>query len=756
MRTTSTVSAARATVVITVALTLFAGPSCRRDGRATSGGPATAPAQAVKPQPAQRALATRSVSGDATAGAGEGGAAAADDAASGADPLVPDPVEAKLEAAAIAASEFGPPLRVSADDVGGGGGGGGGGGRGGKGDNGPNFPRPLPQSDEGTTNAPRYSSSGGTPAIDNGNGDGDGDTGLDIGQIAINQAQPLVNRTLELTVPISDFTATKFFEPEPTLGGLSLTATFVNSDGTQRWSVPGFWNGTAWKVRFAPTSAGQWSYDVVARDDGGDDRATGAFNAGTSASGAFLRIQERRLRGLDNAWFRGVGYNIGWQYDVENLTFAEMVESDMNLLSFWMQVPWDSAPEQRRTLEDAGIGTYDQRACAYLDGVVARAEAAGVRLLPSIWSHDHARDTGHPWGNPHWSENPYSTLTTAGEFFTVVDGAGNDTAQWAAQKNLYRYMMARWGTSPAIIGWVAMVEANGTTAWEAGGTQQAKISTWTLAVRDHFRSLDPFRTLNETYPLTTTLTGDYLQTTPATLDMLGADSYQGTEHQALPSLPANPGVAGAIAQFHERMANDEDRFGLITEFGGDVVGMPATTQPLHLHNGLWGGIGAGATVAPLLWSDGGDFPLLTNATSGQAMRDEFERVAAFQALLAAPGNGIDGATLTPVIMAPVGTWQAFRANDDARGCAWVMQLDGTSLPSAQSLTVPAMRAGTYAITWFDTQRASTETETTSIVLGSAGDLIIPFGTFANTRPDAAVIFARQPPGAIIALPSGSG
>ncbi|MBA3847956.1 MAG: hypothetical protein H0X45_15110, partial [Planctomycetes bacterium] len=257
------------------------------------------------------------------------------------------------------------------------------------------------------------------------------------------------------------------------------------------------------------------------------------------------------------------------------------------------------------------------------------------------------------------------------------------------------------------------------------------------------------------YPLTTTLTGDILQTEPVTLDMLGGDVYQGIEHQALPSLPASPGVAGTIALYHEAMA-DYDRFGLITEFGGDVVGIPATTQPLHLHNGLWGGMGTGATVAPLLWSDGGDYPLLTNATSGQAMRDELERVAAFQALLAAAGNGIDGATLTPAIMAPVGSWQAFRANDDARGCAWIMQLDGTSLPAAQSLTVPAMRAGTYTITWFDTERASTVTETTSIVLGSAGDLIIPFGDFANTRPDAAVIFARQPPGAIIALPSGSG
>jgi len=758
MRTSTSALAARATMTIAVALTLGVGPSCRRAGRPAPARPAVgAPVEAAKPQPAQRAPLAGAERGEAAAGDGETGAGGP----VGEEPLVPDPVDAKLEAAAIAASEFGSPLRVLAEDVGGGGGGGGGGG---KGDGGPDFPRPLPQPDDNRSGtSPRFST-GGNPVIDDGDDDDDDDRGLDIGQIAINQAQPLVNRTLELTVPISDYVATKFFEPEPTRGGLSLTATFVNSDGAQRWTVPGFWNGSAWKVRFAPTTPGQWSYDVVARDDGGNDRATGVFNAGTSAAGAFLRIQERRLRGLDNAWFRGVGYNIGWQYDVEGLTFAQMTESDMNLLSFWMQVPWDSAPEQRRNIEHAGIGTYDQTVSAYLDGVVARAEAAGVRLLPSIWSHDHARDVGHPWGNPHWSENPYSAITTAGEFFTVQDGAGNDTAQWTAQKNLYRYMMARWGTSPAIIGWVAMVEANGTTAWEAGGVQQAKISTWTIAVRDHFRSLDPFRALNASYPLTTTLTGSYLQTAPTALDMLGADSYQGTEHHALPSVAAgNPGVAVQIASLHEQMANDENRFGLITEFGGDVVGTPATTQPLHLHNGLWAGIGAGATIAPLLWSDGGDFPLLTHATFGQPMRDEIERVAAFQALAAV--EGLDGVALVPQVVPDDAGWMIISASVADRGVSWIATLDGAPLAAGEALSIGGMPAGDYRVVWFDTERASATTVVETVTIAAPGTLLLDLPDFATVdaaaspprpgRPDVTVIYTHQPP-AIVAPPAGSG
>src|SRR4051812_37938155 len=46
----------------------------------------------------------------------------------------------------------------------------------------------------------------------------------------------------------------------------SITATFTAPDG-QKLTVPGFWDGgKTWRVRFLPTQAGGWKYEIVCSD----------------------------------------------------------------------------------------------------------------------------------------------------------------------------------------------------------------------------------------------------------------------------------------------------------------------------------------------------------------------------------------------------------------------------------------------------------------------------------------------------------
>ena len=76
----------------------------------------------------------------------------------------------------------------------------------------------------------------------------------------------------------------------------------------------------------------------------------------------------------------------------------------------------------------------------------------------------------------------------AADFFT-------DKESWRWQENLYRYIIARWGYSPAIL-WMTVSELDGTSA----GSQQ---DAWHAKINAYFVRNDPYR-----HPTTASLSGD--------------------------------------------------------------------------------------------------------------------------------------------------------------------------------------------------------------------------------------------------------
>src|SRR4051812_25129581 len=63
---------------------------------------------------------------------------------------------------------------------------------------------------------------------------------------------------LELLVALSNVApATKPYNPDPTLGGLDLKATFTGP-GSSVWPINGFYDGSSWRIRFSPTIVGAW------------------------------------------------------------------------------------------------------------------------------------------------------------------------------------------------------------------------------------------------------------------------------------------------------------------------------------------------------------------------------------------------------------------------------------------------------------------------------------------------------------------
>lgn len=537
---------------------------------------------------------------------------------------------------------------------------------------------------------------------------------------------------VELLIAIEGVTATRFYDADPARGGLDLSATFVGPNGT--WTVPGFYDGANWRVRFAPDAVGDWSFSLAVQDGGGPDAWDGgSFACVASPHPGWARLRGGRVELSEGDVVFGAGHNTGWQYNdggVEQPPLAEMAARGENLLSFWLATPWAQPSfewsgeplwAERSPIENSEghVGNYNQSACAYVDGVIARAESAGIYLLPTIWTHGQLRDDNHPWGSGWWYNNAYNEVCSVVDFF---DTAG--TEQWRLQRNFYRYLIARWGYSRAVVGWVGLCEIEGTTGYRQS---PSLADAWCVAVRDYFRANDPFRTgADGRYPVAFTKVD-----TPGwgDGDMRATDSYSRQREDVA--------VAAAIAgQTVTMRVSGKPCFH--AEFGGDIVG--GASQPAHLHNGIWPGAAAGATFTPLVWCDGGNFPMLT-----PAMQDHLQALSRFMAAidyLGRPDLDVEAVDVAP----PCRGW-ATKSPD--RGWAWIQNEAGNM--GGQVVSVSGLIQGSYTVEWYDVW-------TSSMVPLAVGPATVDAGgtlyatTPALARADIACKFFRAPNDAPIAHP----
>ena len=500
---------------------------------------------------------------------------------------------------------------------------------------------------------------------------------------------------LLVTFDAAKFKATAFYDPDPAQGGVDLQATFTGPSGT--FTVPGFYDGTNFLIRFSPTAVGAWTFSIAATDPGGPGSyQNGSFTCVTSANPGFVYMDGRYLRrSHNNSIFFPVGHNMGWQDNVEDPPFVDtagtpgMASKGENLLAFWLAVPW-AISGNRAPIEGAttgGVGNYYQTACSWLDGLVGRAEAANVCLQPTIWSHGELRleDSDLPWGTGYWTksgdpQNGYAAICATPNDFFVFSNAGADTPQWRYQKNFLRYLFARYGYSRAIANWVVLAEVNGT---EGGAADPDQAIAWLQQVRSYWAALDVYRSRGGVQaPLAAFWTDDL--TYDPLLDLRSADTYraQTDDYGIAQAIGADTIAMGASGRpcFHG-------------EFGGDTKD-PTTpaTQPLHAHNGLWAGVSAGACMTPLLWCDHDHWPLLTQA-GGTAIRDHLQILSQFMKGIAYLGDPalVSEALVFSPFFGPSG-WTTHLTD---RGFAWVEGRVGISY------TVSGLLDGAYRVEWYD-------------------------------------------------------
>lgn len=384
---------------------------------------------------------------------------------------------------------------------------------------------------------------------------------------------------------------------------VALEGVFTGPDGKEM-TIPGFWDGDgSWKIRFTPSSEGTWTYAVSVRDIRGNSLpGLGEFTVTPSDLHGWIvpgnsfdpTYSGHYLVHHDGTPFYGVGHADALNilidgFDVEDgvRLFDTMKAANENYVVWW---PLYTSSPVNSSYDDYSVGNMK-----VIDAVVKDAEKEGIFLIFTIWDHPQLRDDNHPsWDTGNWSRNGFSKLSDLDAFFVSEEA-------WAWQENLYRYIIARWGYSPAIGMWQTVSEINGTNALD-------QTDPWHEKVNAYFVENDPYR-----HPTTASGSGevDWAEG-HAAMDAPQVHLY-GFNNDAV-------GAANIIAEWTGLMWERSEKPNWIGEFG--VTGN--IHYPELFHNSIWAALACGASMTPAEWNSGGAWGRMT-----PEMNADINRLAEF-------------------------------------------------------------------------------------------------------------------------------
>ena len=389
------------------------------------------------------------------------------------------------------------------------------------------------------------------------------------------------------------------FDPDQ----IDLSAEFTSPSGKKQ-NIWGFYNPTSWAslwmVRFSPTEKGTWRYVVKVTDSQGTAQSRArTFEAEDSSHHGFIKIapNQRYLQYDDGATFYGVGlwYNDSYeQFNAGRITedgLDNLKERGANFISFF--------PTPLETM-GTGLGRYDQNRCGRMDQLFEWCEERDIYISWNIWFHSYISMAVWGGGNARYRNNPYVLVSSAKDFF------GNEEA-WKYQQKLYRYMIARWGHSRALLLWFVVDEINGTEGWTQG--EHSVAEQWCRKVDEYFNKYDPYGR-----PTTGTQSGGIGQWWPEgyeIFDIAGREIYEAQGHPMPKSGKLGPDDESPIQYSYRNYAvqiqnlwNGFHKPAIIGECGWDHTyyepGMPGYLAMYH--NALWVSLTNGSCATPFWWS----------------------------------------------------------------------------------------------------------------------------------------------------------
>ena len=269
-------------------------------------------------------------------------------------------------------------------------------------------------------------------------------------------------------------------------------------------SLPAFFDGgTIWRVRHAPTMAGFYSISNVTMNGTplsvSNLQPTSWMVTGFPTSAGYVLVDPanpRRFITSNGRRYFPVGENMAWSSPSANATniFPKMGAAHEDWSRVWMthfyagnglglNLDW---PKVNNT-----FGQLSLTVASNWDAIVAAADQAGIHFQMTLQHHGQYSSTNGSNVNPNWEQNPYNTanggfLSSATNFFT------DPTARSLTKRKL-RYIVARWGYSPSIMGWELFNEVQFTDA--AYANQWTNIEAWHNEMAQFIRTNDVYHHL---------------------------------------------------------------------------------------------------------------------------------------------------------------------------------------------------------------------------------------------------------------------
>jgi len=231
--------------------------------------------------------------------------------------------------------------------------------------------------------------------------------------------------------------------------------------------------GQGWRLRYAPTQAGEHQVVLIAEQADGSQKATAPavrFTAAVSDHAGYVRVSERNPRYFEYAasgeLFYPVGVNVPWtrtttknpELGAPHGTYEHYfskARGNMSATRVWQchyaWLEWMPVPGQDPNNSWSGYGGmnyYNQMVAAAFDRVFELGEQADLRIMLVLDDNDeHSGPADN--GPPHaWAFNPYNKLN-GGPAEKPHDRFISSEARQAYRKRL-RYIAARWGYSPSL------------------------------------------------------------------------------------------------------------------------------------------------------------------------------------------------------------------------------------------------------------------------------------------------------------------
>jgi len=340
----------------------------------------------------------------------------------------------------------------------------------------------------------------------------------------------------------------------------------VTTPSGQKLTLPAFYVGRQiYAVHARPDEIGTYRLGEVLESTRGQPAtaiATGPHSDSSYENKTRLRlppvgIDARRPGGFaraDGRPFVPFGANVAWAAAPDPVayyrdTIAAFAAANLNWMRVWM-VHWSRTNLDWR-MPDEGVpippGGIDLAAAERWDALLAAAEERGV-YLQIVFQH-HGQYSSSV--NSSWNENPWNAAHPGGFLKSPSDFFIDPTARVLTALK-YRYIVARWGWSPAIFAWELFNEVHWVDAIRVDHREDA-VAQWHTDMAKLVRSLDVYA-----HPITTS-TEDLRSPVYAGMDFLQPHLY-------------GANLVAATRTFAP-MPPDEKRPVFYGEFGDDHMGL---------------------------------------------------------------------------------------------------------------------------------------------------------------------------------------